>query len=127
MSVASTNPEDLSGSHVKIGTVSHLARNLGFVAAAVALGAGIWGFYRHSATVDEAKLAKLSAFRSAYAEKCDAANWRGEAPAMVRETYLGSDKLQTVVEQQQAALAGGTDCDTVTKALKAADFPLPQK
>jgi hypothetical protein len=121
------NPEELSGSHVKIGAPSHLARNLGFAAAAAALGAGIWGFYHHSATADESKLARLAAFRSSYAEKCDAANWRGEAPAMVRETYLGSERLQQLVDQQQVALAGGADCELVLKALKTADFPLPQK
>jgi hypothetical protein len=120
------NPEDLSGSHVKIGAPSHLARNLGFIAAAAALGAGIWGFYRHSAAVDDAKLAKLEAFRSAYAEKCDAANWRGQAPSVLRDNYLDSERLQQVVDQQNAALAGGTDCETVLKALKTAEYPLPQ-
>jgi hypothetical protein len=119
------NPEDLSGSHVKIGAPSHAVRNIGVLVATALLGAGIWGFYRNSAAQDSAKLAKLEGFRSAFAEKCEAAGWRGEAAPMVRETYLGSTNLQAAVEQQWNALNSGADCDSILKALRAADFPLP--
>lgn len=120
----SMNPGDLSGSHVKIGTPSHAGRNLGMVIGVLALGGGIAWFTMHGSKADTANLAKLDTFRAAYAQKCDAASFRGEPSPMLRDTYVRSTRLQETVDKQSAALAAGTSCDDVLKALKNADFPL---
>jgi hypothetical protein len=125
MSIASLNPEDITGSHVKIGTPSHTGRNLGLLGGVLLLGAAGFGFYRWSAGQDAQKVASLEAFRTAYADKCDAPAWRGATPALVRDTYLNSSRLQDAVARQQAALDKGVACDEVLKSLKQADFPLP--
>jgi hypothetical protein len=125
MSIASLNPEDITGSHVKIGTPSHTARNLLLLGGVVLLGAAGFGFYRWSAAEDAQKLASLEAFRAAYADKCDAPTWRTATPAMVRDTFLNSSRLQDAVARQQAALDKGVACEDVLRSLKQADFPLP--
>jgi hypothetical protein len=126
MSVAdSMNPGDLSGSHVKIGTPSHMGRNVGMAIGVLALGGGIAWFTMHGSKADTANLVKLDAFRAAYAAKCEAPSWKGEAPPMLRDTYLRSTRLQEAVDKQAAALASGTACEDVLKALKGADYPLP--
>ena len=125
MSVASMSPGDLSGSHVKIGAPSHLSRNLLFLAGAMVLGAGVFLFYRQSATADAARLAKLDSFRFAYAEKCDAPAWRTEAASAMRDAYLSSTTMQAVVDREAEQLASGVACEDIAKALKTADFPIP--
>jgi hypothetical protein len=126
MSVASLNPGDLSGSHVKIGAPSHTARNIGVAIGLAVVSAAGFGFYRWSSAQDAQKLASLEAFRSAYAEKCDAPQWKGEPAPLVRDTFLNSSRLQDTIATQKAALDRGTPCEDVLKALKSADFPLPQ-
>lgn len=125
MSVASMGSEDISGGHIKIGTTSHLVRNVMMVAAVATIGGGIWVFQSSTNKTNAAALTKLETFRAAYAEKCDAPSWRGESAPLVRETYLRSTKLQDTVSKQQTALSGGATCEDVFKALKAADLPMP--
>jgi hypothetical protein len=124
MSVASGDLGEVTGGHVKIGAESHVARNVGIVAAVVALGAGIFGYTSYSSKQDATKLGQLESFRAAYAEKCEAASFRGEAPALLKDTYLRSDRLQAAVEKQNSALQAGTPCEEIARALKAADFPM---
>ncbi len=125
MSVASMSPEDLSGSHVKIGAPSHLGRNLLFLAGSLVLGAGVFLFYRQSAAGDAERVARLDAFRAAYAEKCDAPAWRTEAASAMRDSYLSSTTMQAVVDREAQQLAAGVACEDITRALKGADFPIP--
>lgn len=126
MSVASMNPDDLSGSHVKIGAPSHAGRNLGIALGVIALGGGMAFYQVRTSRSHAAAVAELEAFRAAYAETCEAPSWRGEAPAVMRDSFLKSSRLQETVAKQKAALAGGAAaCEDVAKALRAADFPLP--
>lgn len=124
MSVASGDLGDITGGHVRIGAESHVGRNVGIVVGVVALSVAIFGFTSYSNKQDAGKLARLEAFRAAYAEKCEAPSFRGEAPPLLKDTYLRSERLQAAVEKQQSALASGTPCDEVTRALKGADFPM---
>jgi hypothetical protein len=124
MSVASGDLGDITGGHVRIGAESHVGRNVGIVVGVVALSVAIFGFTSYSNKQDAGKLARLEAFRAAYAEKCEAPSFRGEAPPLLKDSYLRSDRLQSVVEKQQSALASGTPCDEVMRALKSAEFPM---
>jgi hypothetical protein len=127
MSVASGDLGEVTGGHVKIGAESHAGRNVAILVGVVALGAAIFGFTSYSNKQDAAKLAQLESFRAAYAEKCEAPSFRGEAAPLVKDTYLRSDRLQAAVEKQQAALRGGAPCEDVARALRAADFPMAQQ
>lgn len=126
MSVASGDLGEITGGHVRIGAESHVGRNVGIVVGVVALGAAIFGFTSYSNKQDAAKLAQLESFRAAYADKCEAPAFRGEAAPLLKDTYLRSERLQAAVGKQQAALSSGTPCDEIARALKAADFPMPQ-
>ena len=126
MSVASGDLGEVTGGHVKIGGESHVARNVGILVGVVALSAAIFGFTSYSNKEDAAKLAQLESFRSAYAEKCEAPSFRGEAAPLLKDTYLRSERLQAAVEKQHAALNAGTACEEVARGLKTADFPMPQ-
>jgi hypothetical protein len=125
MSVASGDLGEVTGGHVKIGAESHVGRNVGIVVGVVALIAAIVGFTSYSNRQDAAKLTQLESFRAAYAEKCEAPAFRGEAAPLLRDTYLRSERLQAAVEKQQAALQAGAPCEEVGRALKVADFPMP--
>src|SRR3954451_5453013 len=107
MSVASGDLGEVTGGHVKIGAESHVGRNVGIGVAVIALGAAIIGFTSYSNKQDDAKLEKLSAFRAAYAEKCEAPAFRAEPTNMLKDTYLHSERLQAAVEKQHAALQSG--------------------
>ena len=126
MSVASGDLGEITGGHVKIGAESHAGRNVGILVGVIVIGAVIFGFTSYSNRQDASKLTQLEAFRSAYADKCEAPSFRGEAPPLLKDTFLRSDRLQAAVEKQQAALSSGTPCEEVARALKAADFPMPQ-
>ena len=126
MSVASGDLGEITGGHVRIGAESHAGRNVGITIGVVALGAVIFGFTSYSNKQDAGKLAQLESFRSAYADKCEAPSFRGEAAPLLKDAYLRSERLQAAVTKQQAALNSGTPCDEVARALKAADFPMPQ-
>lgn len=126
MSVASGDLGEITGGHVRIGAESHAGRNIGIVVGVVALAVAIFGFTSYSNKQDAAKLAQLSTFRAAYAEKCEAPAFRSEAAPLLKDTYLRSERLQAAVDKQQAALNAGTPCDEVARALKAADFPMSQ-
>ncbi len=111
---------------VKIGAPSHGRRNrwlvLGLGGAALAMGLYYVLLGRHDA--DEG--AQLDRFRAAYAQKCDAPGFAEPTPPIVRELYLSSSVLQAAIGQQLVELERGADCDAVYKALRAADFPMPQ-
>ena len=126
MSVASGDLGEVTGGHVKIGAESHVARNVGIVVAVVTLGASIFLYTSYSNRQDATKLAQLDSFRAAYAEKCEAPAFRGEAAQLLKDTFLRSERLQAAVEKQNAALQSGTPCEEIARALKAADFPMPQ-
>ncbi|MDB4967400.1 MAG: hypothetical protein JWN44_3089 [Myxococcales bacterium] len=124
MSVASGDLGEVTGGHVKIGSESHVGRNVAIGAALVALAGGIIGFTTYSNKQDGERLAKLEAFRGAYAEKCDAQSFRGEASSMLKDSYLRTDRLQAAVDKQHAALRSGAPCDEIARALRQADFPM---
>ena len=126
MSVASGDLGEITGGHVRIGAESHVGRNVGIAVGVVALGAAIFGFTSYSNKQDAGRLAQLESFRSAYADKCEAPAFRTEASPLLKDTYLRSERLQTAVEKQQAALTSGVACDEITRALRAADFPMLQ-
>ena len=126
MSVASGDLGEITGGHVRIGAESHVGRNVGIAVAVAAVGAMIFGFTSYSNKQDAAKLAQLESFRAAYADKCAAPSFRSEPSSLLKDTYLRSERLQTAVEKQQAALASGVPCDEIARALRAADFPTPQ-
>jgi hypothetical protein len=126
MSVASGDLGDITGGHVKIGGESHAGRNVGIVIGVVAVGAAIFGFTSYSNRQDASKLAQLESFRAAYAEKCEAPSFRGESSSLLKDSYLRSERLQAAVGKQQAQLSSGVPCDEIGKALRAADFPMPQ-
>lgn len=126
MSVASLNPGDLSGSHVKIGAPSHLGRNLGVVLALGGLGVGVWLWTARSNAQDVQRLAPFDQFRSVYAEKCGVPSYAAAPPDMVKEAYLGSKNIQDAVAKQTAALNGGATCEDVQAALRSVDFTLPK-
>jgi hypothetical protein len=125
MSVASGDLGEITGGHVKIGAESHVGRNVAILVGVVAIGAAIFGFTSYSNKQDATKLSQLEAFRAAYADKCEAPSFRGEAAPLLKDTYLRSERLQAAVDKQQAALSSGTPCEEVARALKAADFPMP--
>ncbi|HWE29334.1 MAG TPA: hypothetical protein VHB97_15100 [Polyangia bacterium] len=124
MSVASGDLGEITGGHIRIGAESHVGRNVGIVVGVMALGVGIFGFTSYSNKQDAGKLARLDSFRAAYADKCEAPAFRGEAPSLLKDTYLRSERLQAAVDKQQAALASGTPCDEIARALRTADFPM---
>lgn len=124
MSVASGDLGEVTGGHVKIGVESHMGRNVAIGLAVLALGAGIVGFTTYSNKKDAGRLTQLESFRAAYAEKCEAPAFRGESSAMLKDTFLRSERLQAAVEKQHAALQSGTPCDEIAHALRTADFPM---
>jgi hypothetical protein len=127
MSVASGDLGEVTGGHVKIGVESHAGRNVGISIGAVALSAAIFGFTSYSNKKDAALLARLESFRGAYAEKCEAPAFRGAAAPLLKDAFLRSERLQAAVDNQSLALGSGTPCEEIARALKAADFPLPQQ
>jgi len=126
MSVASGDLGEITGGHVKIGAESHVGRNVGILVGVVAIAAVIFGVTSYMSRQDTAKLSQLETFRAAYADKCEAPAFRGEAAPLLKDTYLKSERLQAAVDKQQTALSSGTPCEEVARALKAADFPMPQ-
>jgi hypothetical protein len=127
MSVASGDLGDVTGGHIKIGVAHHYLRNVAIGAAAIVMALGVVAYSSYSSRKDAGKLADLEAFRGAYAEKCEAADFNGEAAPLVRDTYLRSDRLQAAVAKQRAALEAGAPCDEIARSLKAADFPMVLK
>jgi hypothetical protein len=125
MSVASVDPGDLSGGHVKIGAVSHWGRNLGIAVAALVVAGAAIGLTRYNDSKDAATLGQLETFRAAYAEKCDVAAFRTAPTSVVKDAYLRSAPLREAIAKQQVALQSGAPCDEIGRALKAADYPLP--
>src|SRR6185312_16802274 len=104
MSVASGDLGEITGGHVKIGAESHVGRNVGILVGVVAIAAVIFGVTSYMSRQDTAKLAQLESFRAAYADKCEAPTFRGEAAPLLKDTYLRSERLQAAVEKQHAAL-----------------------
>ncbi len=126
MSVASVDPE-VSFEDVKIGAPTHMARNLFVLLGVGAVVAAFIVFNSYQSKQDATKLQALDTMRGLYAQTCDAPQWNEQVPPVVRDTYLNSSHLQGVVEAQTAALRAGASCEDVTRALRAADFPMPAK
>jgi len=124
MSVASGDLGDVTGGHIKIGVAHHYVRNAAIGAAAIVIGLGVIAYSSYSSRQDSAKLADLEAFRSAYADKCEAADFNGEAAPLLRDTFLRSDRLQQAVAKQKTALEAGAPCEEIARSLKTADFPM---
>ena len=120
MSVASGDLGEITGGHVRIGAESHAGRNVGIVVGVVALSAAIFGFTSYSNKQDAAKLARLETFRAAYAEKCEAPAFRGEAPSMLKDAYLRSERLQAAVDKQQVGAVRRERRATRSRALSVA-------
>jgi hypothetical protein len=126
MSVASGDLGDVTGGHLKIGAASHLGRNAAIVVVTLAVALGVVAYTVHSGQEDGTLMAQLEQFRAAYAQKCDAPAFQGEPSALLKDTFLKSERLQATVAKQQTALAAGTPCEEVSRALRAADFPMAQ-
>jgi hypothetical protein len=116
---------ELQGEGQKIGVAPHRRRNLwllfGLLAAAFTMAAYYALLGRHNAS----EMQDLERFRAAYAQKCHAPRFAEPTPPMLKELYLSSSLLQAVIRQQSIALEGGASCEVVSKALRAADFPVP--
>ena len=110
---------------VKIGSPSHMGRNLGIVIALAAGIAGVVFFTMRSSKQDEARLTKFDEFRAAYADKCNAPAFAKTQPDVVRDQYLTTPSIQAEMAKQTAALAAGASCADVVKALKAVDYAVP--
>jgi hypothetical protein len=117
MSVATMNE--------RIGAASHWRRNLWLVGAVIAAGVGIAGFYAAYSRTDANELGRLERFRAAIAEKCDAPEFADPSPPVLKDLYLTSQALRDAVDRQQIALDAGASCDSIFRALRAADFPMP--
>ena len=81
---------DSAEGNVKIGSPSHLARNLGILIALAAGVAGVVAYQIHARAMDETRLAAFDQFRAAYAEGCNAPSFAAQPPDVVRDEYLGS-------------------------------------
>jgi hypothetical protein len=115
-----------SADNVRIGSPSHLGRNLGILIALAAAVAGVVAYQMHAGKRNAERLAQFDTFRAAYAEACNAPAFAKEPPDVVRDEYLGSEPIQLAIAQQTAAIkSGNTTCETVAKALKAVDFTVP--
>ena len=126
MSVASGDLGEITGGHVKIGAESHVGRNVGIVVGVVGVGAGN---LRLHVVLEQAGHGQAGAARElplGVRRQVRGAVVPCEASSLLKDTYLRSERLQAAVDKQQAALAGGAPCDEVARALKAADFPMPQ-
>lgn len=110
---------------IHLGPPRHRRRNLfiAFGALVFALVAGAFALTARRAA--PAKVEALEAFRAAYARTCDVPALAEPATPLMRDVYLRSPRLQATVAAQADALAAGAPCETVTRALRAADFPLP--
>jgi hypothetical protein len=108
----------------KIGAARHTGRNVGVILGVLLLAGGIYWFQMSAKKANEGKMVDLEAFRAAYAKKCDAPAFQGETPAQLRDAYLSSNTLPQTVSKQLALLGSGSSCEEVTRALKAADFPM---
>jgi hypothetical protein len=118
---------EITGSRVKIGAASNRGRNVMWIVGAVIAAVAMGAFYKLSASNDEPKLRALDDFRAAYAQKCNNAEFAGDAPAYLKDQYLKSDALQQAVQKQAQALQAGTSCADIEQALRTASFPLGAK
>ncbi len=117
---------DSAEGNVKIGSPSHLGRNLGILVALAAGVAGVVVYQMHTSKHDAALLAQFDSFRAAYADACNVPAFARQPPDVVRDEYLGSEPMQAAIVQQAAAIAAGsTTCEQVAAALKAVDFKVP--
>ena len=92
------------------------------LAAVAALAVVVTRWFNHE---DRAELRALAEFGSSYSSECDAPNFAQPPSAVVRDAYLHSRALQAVIAEQTQALASGASCESVRRALRAADFPIP--
>src|SRR4051812_39834901 len=101
------------GSQVEhIGAAPHPARNLMIGAGAVAL-AGLIGLYSFfTGRADKGYAAELDRFRQQMTTQCKMDQFAGPTNPELASLYADSSRMQTVVQQQLAALdRGKIDCD----------------
>jgi hypothetical protein len=108
-----------------IDAPSHWRRNLWLLTAVLAASAAITGYYVAYTRSSAIEMNRLERFRAAVAEKCESPGFAEVAPPVLKDMYLSSTALRDAVDRQQAALDAGADCESIFKALRAADFPLP--
>jgi hypothetical protein len=116
--------QSLGSDDIKIGPAHHLNRNLWIAAGALLGGLTLVAFFSYFHKQDATDLELLARFRTAYAEKCDAPSF-AEPVSALRDLYLHSSILKTAVDRQMAALEHGASCESVARALRSADFPMP--
>ena len=109
----------------RIGAPSHWRRNLWLFLAVIVAGAGIGGYYAATLRTDASEMSRLDHFRATVAEQCEAPEFAQPAPPVLKDLYLSSSSLRDAVDRQQAALDAGASCESIYKALRAADFPMP--
>ncbi len=127
MEPSSAKIEDPGADGGKIGPASHGYRTLGLLAALASFAGAMVIYYTHQQRTDAGQLEQLESFRAAYAQQCAMPSFTGETPPMVRDLYLSSPTLRAVVEAQSQVLKANGSCDSVSKALREADFPMPER
>jgi hypothetical protein len=117
-----TIPSDVNPQH--IGPAHHPARTAGIIGGLVVLAGVIASFYVYSSRHGAPAMERLAEFQALYAQHCDV-KYSADTSKMVQRFYADSKQMQSVVDQQLDALSNGAACDTVTSALRAADYPVP--
>jgi hypothetical protein len=74
---------------------------------------------------DRSAIVTLERFAALYGERCDPTAWSESEADVRRKSYLDSPQLERAVASQLTALENGASCDTVWRALRDADFPIP--
>jgi hypothetical protein len=115
-------PSDVNPQH--IGPAHHPARTAGIIGGALVLAAAIASFYVYSSRHSAPAMERLAAFQALYSQRCDV-KYSVDTSKMVQRFYADSKQMQSVVDQQLDALSNGAPCDSVTTALRAADYPVP--
>jgi hypothetical protein len=123
MIAANVNPNDAPVEH--IGATPHALRNI-LVAVALAAMAGILMlFYWQSGRADDAAAIELAQFRQAMFNRCGDEQFAGSADPRLVELYADSSRMREVVVKQFHLLQKfDTRCDSVARALRAADYPI---
>jgi hypothetical protein len=125
MSVATLTQERVNVGVPHIGRAHHRRRNRWIAFGVIVAALGVTSHRVYWGQQDKAATAQLEHFQAAYAQRCDAAAFPDSSAAMLKGLYLGSSTLRAVVDRQLTALESGASCDAVSRALRAADFPLP--
>jgi hypothetical protein len=110
-----------------IGAPSHLRRNLWLVLLCAGAAAVIGAYDSFVGRTDGVEMQRLEQFRGAMAERCEAPGFDRAPLPIERDMYLHNASIRAAVDHQYAALGAGADCEQVIAALRAADYPIPEK